>query len=129
MNKRWQMPFVIGSTARLAYGLGSMLVPEWMAAKRLAPSLRGHPDPRMNLRGFGGTQSGIALYTLAMTRTRAGARSALALNALVDAFDALVSTLEIRDRGRVDRAGAGGVFVNVAGLVCWSTAALVLRRG
>src|SRR4051812_31995825 len=106
-----------------------MLAPEWMAGKRLAPSLRGHPDPRMNLRGFGGAQTGIALYTLSQLRTRDSARSALRLNALVDGFDALVSTLEIRDRGGVDLMAAGGVAVNVVGLVCWSSAAALLRRG
>src|SRR4051794_277039 len=119
MAEKWRTPFIAGSVARLAYGLGAMLAPEWMAANRLAPSLQGHPDPRMNLRGFGGAQSGIALYTLATSRTREGARAALGLNVLVDAFDACVSALEIRDRGRVDRMGAGGVLVNVTAVV-WS---------
>ena len=126
MHDRWKLPFLIGSGARLAYGLGCILVPEAMAG-RLAPTVRGR-DSRMNLRGFGGAQSGIALYTLATTRTRAGARSALALNALVDGFDAMVSALEIRDRGGVDLVAAGGVTVNVLGLACWTTAALALRE-
>ena len=56
----WRAAVVVGSTARLAYGLASVLAPEWMGG-RLAPSLRGHADPRMNLRGFGGAQSAIAL--------------------------------------------------------------------
>ena len=64
---------------------------------------------------------------LATARTREGARSALLLNALVDGFDAMVSTLEIRDRGGVDAMAAGGVAVNVLGLACWTTAALALR--
>ena len=58
----------------------------------------------------------------------AGARSALVLNALVDGLDAVVSSLEIRDRGRLDTLGAGGVALNIAGLACWATAALALRR-
>src|SRR4051812_37587635 len=123
----WRAPFVIGSIARLTYGLGAMLAPEWMAG-RLAPTLRGHPDPRMNLRGFGGAQTGIALYTLASARTRRQARSLLGLNAAVDAFDAGVSLLERRDRGRTDLMVAGGVAVNVAALICWSAAAAALRR-
>jgi hypothetical protein len=125
MREKWKVPFLIGSTARLVYGLGCIIAPQAMAG-RLAPTVRG-PDSRMNLRGFGGAQSGIALYTLARARTRDGARSALALNSLVDGFDAMVSTLEIRDRGRVDLVAAGGVAVNVLGLACWSSAALALR--
>src|SRR3954452_24778772 len=115
MQQKWKVPFVIGSNARLAYGLGCILAPQGMAG-RLAPTVRG-PDSRMNLRGFGGAQSGIALYTLATARTRDGARTALGLNARVDAFDALVSSLEIRDRGGFDPVAAGGVVVNFAGLV------------
>jgi hypothetical protein len=127
MHETWKVPFLIGSAARLAYGVGCIAVPQAMGG-RLAPTVRG-PDARMNLRGFGGAQSAIALYTLATAQTRAGARTALRLNALVDTFDALVSTLEIRDRGRVDLVAAGGVAVNVAGLVCWSSAAVQLGRG
>ena len=127
MREPWRVPVTIASVARLAYGLGSMLAPEWMAANRLAPTLRDHPDPRMNLRGFGGAQSGIALYTLATARDRARARSALGLNALVDALDAGVSMLEIRDRGGVDEVAGGGVAFNVAFLGCWTAAAVALR--
>src|SRR3954452_231311 len=127
MQETWKVPLVIASTARLAYGVGCILAPQAMAG-RLAPTVRG-TDARMNLRGFGGAQSGIALYTLGTARTREGARDALRLNALVDGFDALVSALEIRDRGGVNLIAAGGVLVNVAGLVCWSAAAALLRRG
>jgi hypothetical protein len=127
MRERWRVSMVIGSLARLAYGLGSMLAPEWMARNRLAPSLRDHPDPRMNLRGFGGAQSGIALYTLAAATTPERARAALSLNLVVDAFDAGVSALEIRDRGRVDRIAAGGVLVNVVALGLSAFEAFALR--
>ena len=125
MQDAWKVPFTIASSARVLYGLGCILAPQHVAG-RVAPTVRG-ADSRMNLRGFGGAQSGIALYTLATARTREGARSALLLNALVDGFDALVSTLEIRDRGGVDVVAAGGVAVNVLGLACWTTAALALR--
>ncbi|MDQ4124119.1 MAG: hypothetical protein M3134_00770 [Actinomycetota bacterium] len=123
----WRVPFVVGSAVRLAYGLGAMLAPEWMGG-RLAPTLRGHPDPRMNLRGFGGAQSAVAVYTLLTATTPERARTLLHLNALVDGFDAGVSLLERRDRGRFDEMAAGGVAVNVAGLTCWTLAYLALRR-
>jgi hypothetical protein len=128
MSRVWRLPFVIGSSARLAYALGAVLAPERMDG-RLAPRLHGHPDPRMNLRGFGGAQSGIAIYTLTAARTPQGARSALLLNTLVDGFDAMVSLLEWRDRRGVDRAVAGGLAFNLAGLACWTIAAAALRAG
>ena len=127
MRDQWRVPVTIASVLRLSYGLGSVLAPEWMAAKRLAPTLRNHPDPRMNLRGFGGCQSGIALYTLATAQDRAPARSVLRLNALVDTFDAGVSMLEIRDRGGVDTVAEGGVAFNVLLLGMWTAAAVALR--
>ena len=125
--KAWRVPFVVGSIGRLAYGVGAMAAPERMAG-RLAPTLRNHPDPRMNLRGFGGAQSGIALYTLIEAASPAGAQRVLRLNAVVDAFDALVSAAEWRDRGELQRVVAGGIAVNVASLLIWSAAAVALRR-
>ena len=52
MTNAWRMLFVIGSIGRLAYGTGAMFAPEWMA-EHLAPTLQGHADPRMSLRGSG----------------------------------------------------------------------------
>ena len=127
MRQQWRVPLTIASVSRLAYGAGAMLAPESMAANRLAPTLRDHPDPRMSLRGFGGAQSGIALYTLAKARSRARARELLWLNALVDTFDACVSLLEIRDRGGIDEVAGGGVVFNVTMLGLWTAAAVALR--
>jgi hypothetical protein len=81
----------------------------------------------MNLRGFGGAQSAIAIYTLMASTTPDGARRVLRLNALVDALDTVVSLLEWRDRGEFDRMAAGGVAVNIAGLTCTAIAAAALR--
>jgi hypothetical protein len=126
MTNAWRMPFVIGSIGKLAYGAGAMFAPEWMAEHHLAPTLQGHADPRMSLRGFGGAQSGIALHTLATTTSPQAARTVLRLNILVDTFDAGVSLLEWRARGALDRVVAGGVAVNIAALICWATAAVTL---
>jgi hypothetical protein len=123
----WRVPFVAGSTARLAYGLAAIFAPEWMSG-RLAPRLLGHPDPRMNLRGFGGAQSAVAIYTLLAATNPAAARSVLHLNALVDGLDTVVSLLERRDRGKFDQIAAGGVAVNIAGLACWTAAGAALRK-
>lgn len=127
MSNSWRTPFAIGSIARLAYGLGAMFAPEWMG-EHLAPTLNGHPDARMNLRGFGGAHTAIALFTLAAVRTPERARTVLALNALADALDAGVSLLEWRARGELDQVVAGGVAVNVAGLLCWTAAAAALGK-
>jgi hypothetical protein len=128
MMEAWRLPFVVGTVVRLAYGVGAVLVPEAMAEHRLAPRLDGAADARMNLRGFGGALSAIALYSLAAARTPHRARSVLWLNALTDAFDAGVTLLERRDRGTVDRVVAGGLAINVAGMACWTLAARTLRR-
>jgi hypothetical protein len=127
MDNTWRMPFVIGSIGRLAYGAGAMFAPEWMAG-RLAPAIEARHDARMNLRGFGGAQTGIALYTLATATTPQRARNVLGLNALVDTLDAGVSLLERRARGELDRVVAGGIAINVAALVCWTAAGVALRR-
>ena len=37
----WRVPFVVGSAARLAHGLASVIAPEGMGG-RVAPILRGH---------------------------------------------------------------------------------------
>ena len=123
----WRVPFVVGSVARLAYGLGCVVAPEWMGG-RLAPSLRGHADPRMNLRGFGGAHSGIAIYTLSQATSGDRARDALRLNLLVDGMDCAVSLLEWRDRRRLDEMAAGGMLLNVAGMACWAIAHDRLRK-
>ena len=122
----WRVPFVAGGAIRLAYGLGAVFAPAWMSG-RLAPQILGHPDPRMNLRGFGGAQSAVAIYTLMAATTPDGAQRVLRLNVLVDALDTVVSLLEWRDRGEFDEMAAGGVAVNVAGLSCWAIAAGALR--
>ena len=126
MSEAWRLPFVLGGAARLAYGLCAMLAPEWMEG-RFAPTLRNHPDPRMNLRGFGGAQSAIAIYTLARATTPENARSVLALNVLVDGFDAGVSALEWQARGELDRMAGGGVAVNLVALAFSAWAAVALR--
>lgn len=123
----WRVPIVIGSSARLAYGLAAVLAPEWMSG-RLAPRVHGRPDPRMNLRGFGGAQSGVAIYTLLAATNPDDARRVLRLNAIVDALDTVVSVLERRDRGKFDEMAGGGVAVNVAGLTCWTIAAAALTK-
>ena len=123
----WRVPFVAGSVARLAYGLGAILAPDWMSG-RLTPQTIGHPDSRMNVRGFGGAQSAIAIYTLVAAATPDGAQRVLLLNVLVDTLDTAVSLLEWRDRGELDEMAAGGVAVNIAGLSCWAVAAAALQK-
>jgi hypothetical protein len=123
---RWRLPILLGSFVRLAYGSAAVIAPVAMSG-RLAPEIHDLPDPRMNLRGFGGALSAIALYTLATARTPEAARSVLWLNVITDTYDTGVSLLELRSRGTVDRVVAGGFAFNFAGLVCWTLAARALR--
>lgn len=128
MTNVWRVPFVIGGLARLAGGAGMVLAPEWMGG-RLAPRIQGHAGGRMNSRGMGGTQSAVALYTLAKARSAQSARSALSLNVLVDVHDlVVVSLLEWRDRGEIDALLAGNLAVNGAALLCWTAAAALLHK-
>ena len=128
MTNVWRVPFVIGGLARLVIGGGYLFVPEWMGG-RLAPRIDGHAGARMNLRGMGGTQAGVALYTLARARRRESARTALSLNLLVDGLDLIVSSfLEWRDRGEFDALVAGDIAVNGSAVLCYTAAAALLRR-
>src|SRR5437764_766703 len=105
----WRVPFLVGSVVRLAYGTGAAIAPSTMSRRRLAPRIYDMPDPRMNLRGFGGALSAIALYTIASARSPERARSLLWLNALTDTCDTAVSLLELRARGKLDRVVVGGL--------------------
>jgi hypothetical protein len=128
MRNGWKVPFVMGGLARLVICGGYLFVPEWMGG-RLAPRIDGHAGARMNLRGMGGTQTGVALYTLARARNAESARTALSLNLLVDGLDLVVSSfLEWRDRGKVDAWVAGDIAVNGTFVLCYSAAAVLLRQ-
>ena len=124
---RWRVPMIVGSLVRLAYGTGAVALPEKMSG-RFAPTGADKPDPRMNLRGFGGALSAIALYSLMAARTPDRARSVLWLNAITDAYDTGVSLVELRARGEMDRVVAGGFGFNVAALACWAVTARELRK-
>jgi hypothetical protein len=117
---------IVGSLVRLGYGLGAAIAPLGMCRRRLAPAVHDMPDPRMNLRGFGGAQSAIALYALASARSPERARSLLWLNAVTDACDAAVSLLELRARGKLDRVVVGGLGINITALAWWTLAARTL---
>jgi hypothetical protein len=128
MTNVWRFPFVTGGLARLVIGGGYLFVPEWMGG-RLAPRIDGHAGARMNLRGMGGTQAGVALYTLARARNAQSARTALSLNLLVDGLDLVVSSfLEWRDRGKIDALVAGDIAVNGTAVLCYSAAGALLRK-
>ena len=128
MTNAWRVPFVIGGLARLVICGGMLLVPERMAG-RLAPRIDGHAGARMNSRGMGGTQTGVALYTLARARSAESARTALSLNLLVDGLDLVVTSfLEWRDRGEIDALVAGDIAVNGSFVLCYTAAAALLRK-
>ncbi|MDQ3630693.1 MAG: hypothetical protein M3417_05345 [Actinomycetota bacterium] len=113
-----------GSSVRLAYGIGSLVAPDWMSG-RLAPDVRGHADGRMSLRGFGGLYIAVALLTIVASYRTDIARPALALNLACETFDAAAGLLEVRDRGGPDPIALGGIAMPLAGALTWTAA---LRR-
>jgi hypothetical protein len=113
-----------GSAARLAYGVGALIAPDWMSG-RLAPDVRGHAEGRMNLRGFGGQHIAVALMTMFAAYRTELARPALAVNLGCETFDAAAAALELRDRGEADRIAVGGVATPLIGALTWTAA---LRR-
>jgi hypothetical protein len=106
----------IGGLGRLAYGIPSLLAPDWMARNRLAPELHGEADPRLCLRGFGGVQTTLGTFTLLARRSPALRRPAALLNMGADTADLSAGALEWVARGRCDRTVAGSLAVNLFGL-------------
>jgi hypothetical protein len=112
-----------GSLVRLAYGLGAMFAPRFMAG-RYAPV---EPASVMSLRGFGGQYMGLAVFTLAAARSPELARPALLLNAGVDACDALAGGFEVREKGPGDPIALGGIALPALGIATWLSALRRLR--
>ena len=104
-----------GSLGRLAYGLGAMFAPRFMAG-RYAPA---EPDSVMSLRGFGGQYIAIAVFTLLSARSRHLARPALLLNVGVDVCDAMAGGFEVREKGVGDPIAVGGVALPAVNLATW----------
>jgi hypothetical protein len=104
-----------GALGRLAYGLGAMFAPRFMAG-RYAPA---EPASVMSLRGFGGQYMGVAVFTLLAARSPDLARPALFLNIGVDACDAMAGAFEVREKGVGDPIAVGGVALPALGLATW----------
>jgi hypothetical protein len=122
---RTSLCMTIGGLGRLAYGLPSLLAPEWMARSRLAPQLHGEADPRLCLRGFGGLQVTLGTFTLLARRSPPLRRPASLLNLGADTADLSAGALEWVARGRCDRTVAGSLAINLFGL---GLGALALSR-
>jgi hypothetical protein len=115
-----------GSAIRIAYGAGSLLDPQRMVSKRLAPDTHDLADPRLLLRAFGGHQIVTGALTLAATRSVALARLAAALSILIDTLDVLSALLELRARGGGDETIAGGIAISGSGIIAFASALFAL---
>jgi uncharacterized protein YjeT (DUF2065 family) len=113
-----------GGLVRLVYGLSAVLFPRFIAGRYAA----AEPDSVMNLRGFGGQHVAVGIFTLISCRSRPTARSALLLNAGIDACDMMAGALEVRERGAREPIALGGVLVPLVGLTTWLTALIKLDR-
>jgi hypothetical protein len=108
----------VGALFRVAYGLGALLAPRFIAGRYAA----AEPDSVMNLRGFGGQHIAVGIFTLISSRSRELARPALLLNAGIEVCDAVAGALEVRERGAQDPIAVGGVLLPFVGLTTWLTA-------
>jgi hypothetical protein len=113
-----------GSLGRLAYGLGAMFAPRFMAG-RYAPA---EPESVMSLRGFGGQYIAIAVFTLFSARSPHLARPALLLNVGIDICDAMAGGFEVRENGVGDPIAVGGVTLPAINLATWLLALRKLER-
>ena len=114
----------VGALLRLTYGLGALFAPRFMAGRYAA----AEPDSVMNLRGFGGQQIAIGIFTLLSSRSKEMARPVLLLNAGVEVCDMVAGGLEVRERGARDPIALGGVLLPFVGLTTWLTALITLDR-
>lgn len=108
---RGRLLLALGSTFRLAVGVGYLVAPDGMARRRLAPDVRGHADGRMSTRGFGALHLGIAIGTLRAAVRNEGCREVAALNLVSALGDTAATLLERRDRGTWERVVLGSVPV------------------
>jgi hypothetical protein len=113
---RTALSMTIGGLGRLAYGLPSLLAPEWMARSRLAPEIGSEPEARLCLRGFGGVQTTLGVFTLLARRSPALRRPVSLLNMGADTADLSAGALEWVARRRCDRTVAGSLALNLFGL-------------
>jgi hypothetical protein len=116
---------LVGSTVRIAYGVGSLLAPTRMVSAQYAPNTHDLADPRLLLRAFGGHQLVTGCLTLAATRSRRLARPATTLSLLIDTLDVVSAVLEQRARGQTDKTIIGGFAISGTGMITFAAA---LRR-
>lgn len=121
-------PMLIGSTVRIAYGVGSLLAPARMVSTKLAPDTHKLAEPRLLLRAFGGHQLVIGCLTLAAIRSPRLARPAAALSILIDALDVSSAALELGARRRRDQILLGGIALSGTGVITFAIALRALPR-
>ena len=111
-----------GSATRLAYGVGALVAPEWMARRGFAPQTHDQADPRLLQRGFGGHQILIVGLTLAALRDERLMRPALAMNVGIDVSDVLSALLEFGPRGGPDQTTIAGIAFSGLGVATFAAA-------
>jgi hypothetical protein len=116
----------LGSTVRIAYGVGSLLAPARMVSARYAPNTHDLPDPRLLLRAFGGHQLVVGCLTLAAARTGRHARQVATLSLLIDTLDVASALLEMRTRGQIDQTVLGGIAISTSGILAFAAARATL---
>jgi hypothetical protein len=117
-----------GGAVHIAYGLGSLLMPERMVSAHYAPDTHGLADPRLLLRAFGGHLLISGCLTLTAMRSPRQARSAAMLCLLINTFDVTSAILELRARGESDQTVKGGIALSGSGVLTFAAALRALSR-
>jgi hypothetical protein len=120
---------LIGSTVRVAYGMGGLFAPAKMVSAQYAPDTHHLDDPRLLLRAFSGHQLLVGCLTLLTVKHSPRlARPAAILSLLIDASDVISALLELPIRGRSDKTITGGIVISGAGVITFAAALRALSR-
>jgi len=111
-----------GGSVHIAYGIGSLFVPERMVSAKYAPDTHALADPRLLLRAFGGHLLLSGCLVLAATSSPKHARSATALCLLTNASDVTSALLELRTRRGGDQTVTGGIALSGVGVLTFAAA-------
>ncbi len=123
-----QALLLAGGAVHIAYGLGSLLMPERMVSARYAPDTHGLADPRLLLRAFGGHLLVSGCLTLTAVRSPRRARSVATLCMLINTFDVTCTLMERRVRGESDQTVKGGLVLSGSGAIAFGAALRALYR-
>lgn len=119
----------LGSIARLAYGIASLLAPRHTIRTLVGRDYGVEQDAGYFNRLFGVRELVLGGATMIACQKRRGMGAAVAANLVSETGDSAALLLEIRERGGIDPVMRSAIGMNVAGLGAFLTAAFLLKNG